>query len=86
MTRKPKLQSPPAPYSKARQGDLAVTGLLCPTCGRPWNRIAIKVCRLCGEVLQPNHRYRMVPAGPGLFALEHRDCTDPTSKLKPAGT
>lgn len=67
-------------YSAARQADLAVPSIACPTCGRPWHRIAIKVCRLCGQVIGKGHKYQMVPAGPGLFALEHHDCTNPTAK------
>lgn len=75
--------APPLPYSKARQRDLVAQhgGPHCPTCGRPWDRIAIKVCRLCGDVIGRGHRFKMVPAGPGLFALEHKNCIEPTSKI-----
>lgn len=74
-------QAPPLVYSKAQQADLAAQGQgCCPTCGGPWGRLAIKVCRLCGGVIGGGHKYRMVPAGPGLFALEHRNCSEPTKR------
>lgn len=73
-------QVPPHAYSGAKQRDLAVeVGPNCPTCGRSWDKMAIRVCRLCGEPIARSHKYRMVPAGPGLFALEHRKCADPAA-------
>src|SRR5690606_20341584 len=47
-------------------------GTTCPTCGGPW-RAAVKVCRKCGKAVGRSERWRMVPAGPGLFAIEHRE-------------
>lgn len=60
-------------YPGEPQRDLvAECGTTCPTCGGPW-RAAVKVCRKCGKAVGRSERWRMVPAGPGLFAIEHRD-------------
>ena len=77
-----KTAPPPLAYPKAAQADLdAGRADNCPTCGRPWGRIALRVCRLCGQPISNNHKWRMVPAGPGLFAIEHRNCDQPRTYL-----
>ena len=65
------------------QADFATAGKSCPTCGRPWDRLALRVCRRCGQVIGSYHKYHMVPAGPGLFALEHWNCDNPISRTPP---
>lgn len=74
-----KKQAPPIEYGKAPQADALAT-LSCPTCGGPWSGRAVKVCRLCGRPLGRNDRWRMVPFGPGLVAIEHYECDTPTHK------
>jgi hypothetical protein len=60
-------------YPGEPQRDLvAEAPTTCPTCGGPW-RAAVKVCRKCGKPVARSERWRMVPAGPGLFAIEHRE-------------
>lgn len=74
-------RSPPVTYPAAQQRDaIAESGITCPTCGGPWNGQAIKVCRLCGRVIGQRDKWRMVPFGPGLVALEHMNCESPTHK------
>lgn len=74
-------QAPPIHYAGAKQADLVVEhAITCPTCGGPWKGRAIKICRCCGRPLGRHDKYRMVPAGPGLFAIEHWDCDAPTAK------
>lgn len=75
-----KLQSPPIAYAQARQADLAtsVEGACCPTCGRPWSGLGVKICRKCGDPIAAKHRFSMIPVGPGVVALEHHDCSEPT--------
>jgi hypothetical protein len=75
-----KRQAPPIRYQNAPQADALIEhGLSCPTCGGPWSNRAKRVCRKCGQVIGSRHKYQLVPAGPGLFALEHRDCKHPDS-------
>lgn len=65
-------QAPPIPYPGQQQRDLvAEAPTTCPTCGGPW-RAAKRVCRKCGQTIGRAQRWRLVPAGPGLFAIEHR--------------
>lgn len=69
------LKSPPLAYAAPAQGDFDVGGAKkCPTCGGPWKRLALRVCRRCGLNIKRAERYRVVPVGPGLFAVEHRAC------------
>jgi predicted amidophosphoribosyltransferase len=71
MTRRK--QSPPLPYEGEPQRDLvADCGITCPTCGGPF-RAAVKVCRKCGKPIGRAEKWRMVPASPGLVALEHTE-------------
>jgi predicted amidophosphoribosyltransferase len=73
--------APPIAYPDAHQRDLVTaTGAHCPTCGQPWKRLAIKVCRKCGRVIGPRHKHHLVPVSAGLFAFEHRNCDEPTSR------
>lgn len=74
-------QVPPLNYPEGSQRDaVAEQRGNCPTCGRSWGGLAIKVCRKCGQALGRNDKYKMVPAGPGLFAIEHRSCENPTAR------
>lgn len=67
------VKAPPIPYAGALQRDLvAEDPRTCPTCGGRWGKRAIRVCRRCGQPIARNEKYRLVPAGPGIFALEHR--------------
>ena len=69
--------APPLQYPKG-QGDLiAPVVRSCPTCGGPWKG-AKRVCRQCGRPIAASHRWHMIPAGPGTWAIEHRNCNDPT--------
>lgn len=70
-------QPPPLDYPNKSQPDLPMPrGPACPTCGAPWKGAAVRVCRLCGQVIRRGERYRVVPAGPGLFGYQHREpCT-----------
>lgn len=72
---------PPLSYPDAPQHDFAAGDALhCPTCGKPWDkRVAIKVCRKCGKPIGRHDKYRFLPAGPGLVAIEHRDCENPAA-------
>jgi len=72
-------QAPPLNYGQAPQADLALDDRAhCPTCGRPWKGLAVKVCRKCGQPIGRKDRWRMVPASPGLVALEHvGECPGP---------
>lgn len=70
---------PPLSYPAAQQHDFAAGNALhCPTCGKPWGKVAIKVCRKCGKPIARNERYHLIPAGPGLVAIEHRVCKGPS--------
>lgn len=70
-----KKQAPAVAYPEAAQADLTAGDGTCPTCGRAWDKkAAVKVCRRCGRVVNPGERWHMVAAGPGLVAIEHRDC------------
>lgn len=72
------MKAPPVPYPDAPQRDLvAEDPRTCPTCGGRWGRRAVKVCRKCGQPIARDHKHRFVPAGPGLFALEHKNCEHP---------
>jgi ribosomal protein L32 len=72
-------QSPPLAYPGAKQRDLvAEDPVSCPTCGRAW-KAAKRVCRRCGQPISNSHKWQMIPAGPGLWAIEHRNCQDPGS-------
>jgi predicted amidophosphoribosyltransferase len=74
MTRK---QPPPLVYPGAKQRDMvAESPKNCPTCGREW-RAAKRVCRRCGQPISNSHKWVMIPAGPGLWAIEHRCCESP---------
>jgi predicted amidophosphoribosyltransferase len=67
-------QTPPLAYPNATQQDFAAgADLHCPTCGKPWGKVAIRVCRNCGKPIGRSEKWRHVPAGPGLVAIEHRD-------------
>lgn len=67
---------PPIPYLLEPQGYLAKSGTrCCPTCGRTWEGVAVKVCWLCGETVKRSERHRMVPCGPGVFRFEHLSCS-----------
>lgn len=59
----------------------------CPTCGQPWPRgFQKRVCRACRAIISNNHKYRLVPVGPMVFAFEHRNCAHPqfTERYTPA--
>lgn len=70
-------QAPPIPYPKGQQDALTFVPH-CPTCGRPWTAPK-RVCRKCGQPIARHDKWQTIPAGPGLFALEHRDCENPTA-------
>lgn len=66
---------PPIAYPNAAQHDLAASNELhCPTCGKPWGKVAVKVCRKCGRSIGRDEKWVMLPAGPGLVAIEHKVC------------
>ena len=70
MSRK---QSPPLDYPGEPQRDLVVAaGHTCPTCGGPW-KAAKRVCRQCGKPIARSEKWITVPAGPGVFAYQHRE-------------
>ena len=71
-------RAPPLEYPKGQVDGLAATGIHCPTCGGPW-KAAKRVCRKCGQPIAARHRWQMIPAGPGLWAIEHRNCDSPLS-------
>lgn len=75
-------QPPPIAYTGSRQSGLSLSAESCPTCGRAWEGLAVKICRACGETIAKGHKYRVVPIGPGVFAYQHRDCAAPTSRGK----
>jgi hypothetical protein len=75
-------QAPPIRYQNAPQTDALIgAAITCPTCGGPWSNRAKRVCRKCGGVIGSRHKYHLIPAGPGLFALEHRNCSNPTEYI-----
>jgi hypothetical protein len=68
----------PIVYAGSPQHDLAAMDpSACPTCGRTWNGLAKRVCRVCGKPISSRHKYQLIPAGPGLWAFVHRDCERP---------
>lgn len=67
-------QAPPIAYPAQRQRDLTADALSCPTCGRDWGGMAVRVCRTCGDPIRRGERYRVVPIGPGVFCYVHRHC------------
>lgn len=70
-------QAPPVGYPGDPQRDLvAEHAITCPTCGGPW-KAAKRVCRKCGQPIGRNQRWHMIPAGPGLWAIEHRGTCAP---------
>lgn len=73
MSRRRK-QPPPIAYPGQRQRDLTAEAPHCPTCGRGWEGMAVRVCRNCGESITRGQRYRVVPIGPGVFCYIHRNC------------
>lgn len=75
-------QAPPVNYEKGQQDLVASTTKHCPTCGGPWKG-AVRVCRKCGQVISPNHRWREIPVGPATFTREHIDCDNPIGKKGP---
>jgi hypothetical protein len=79
MTAKP----PPLDYPKGQTDAMVQIAPHCPTCGRPW-KAQKRVCRRCGQGISSSHKWQMIPAGPGLWAIEHRDCDNPTSYPKAA--
>ncbi|TXH49010.1 MAG: hypothetical protein E6Q97_23465 [Desulfurellales bacterium] len=67
----------PIRYPDARQSALDTSShnaRACPTCGRDWEGIAVKVCWRCGETIRRADRHRVVPCGPGVFRYEHATC------------
>jgi hypothetical protein len=65
-------QPPPLAYPGNPQTDLAADPVVtCPTCGGPW-KAAKRVCRKCGQAIGRSERWHTIPAGPGLFGIEHR--------------
>jgi hypothetical protein len=66
---------PAIPYRLEVQSDLAKSGArCCPTCGRDWDGVAVKICWLCGETVKRGERHRVVACGPGVFRFEHVRC------------
>jgi len=68
--------APPLEYPKGQKDAIAQLRVCCPTCGGPW-KSAKRVCRQCGRPISSRHKWQMIPAGPGLWAIEHRNCDDP---------
>lgn len=63
---------------KLAQVDIEDDANKCPTCQRPWpGKFMRRICRRCRQVVSNNHKYRLVPVGPLVFAFEHRDCDHP---------
>lgn len=75
-----KKQAPPIAYSSPKQAGLSLSPDTCPTCGRGWEGLAVKICRACGETITKGHKYRIVPVGPGVFGYQHRNCEKPSSR------
>ena len=71
-------QAPPVNYERGQQDLVAAAAKHCPTCGGPWTG-AVRVCRACGQVISPRHRWREIAVGPATFTREHIDCANPTA-------
>lgn len=79
-------QPPPLSYPGDPQRDLVTeAGHTCPTCGGAWpRRLSVRVCRCCGQPIRRGEKWRTVPAGPGLFAYQHREPCGVDSSLRGA--
>lgn len=75
MTRGGK-RAPPLEYPKGQTDLVARLVPHCPTCGGEWKG-AKRVCRRCGQPISGGHKWRLIPAGPGIWAIEHRNCEHP---------
>jgi endogenous inhibitor of DNA gyrase (YacG/DUF329 family) len=72
---------PALAYPNAKQHDHVADEQACPTCGKPWGEIAVRVCRKCGKPIARGHRWKMIPVGPMIFSIQHRNCDMPTSSV-----
>lgn len=73
MTKKAK-QAAPIAYPDSPQRDHVSEGCACPTCGRPWEGRAVKVCHRCGQTIRGEEKHKLVPRGPAIFSFEHKVC------------
>lgn len=67
-----KKQPPPIRYRNSTQTDAAVGDFNCPTCGRGWDGLHVRVCRLCGLPIGAHDSWQVVPVGPSVFTYQHR--------------